>query len=89
MDKDTLIESLLYRCEGRGENYQAFIEEYSCRQDLRDASLSTDDKEALVATRLIALGDALNKFCQVWYPIVDEVEANERAERESLVNAKP
>ena len=71
MDSPTVIESLLYRCEGRGETYGEFVQEYCSREELVAATQSPGD-EGKVATALLALHDAMQAFQNVWLPIANE-----------------
>lgn len=59
MDKDTLVESLQYRCLMRGEDYEAFAREYVSRDDLKEGHARGGD-EARIADALLKLLDALD-----------------------------
>lgn len=64
MDRDTVIESVRYRCWERGEDYEAFVVEYSSEAELRRAGLG-DGLEADLARALLIFKHALDQVCEI------------------------
>lgn len=72
MEENTVIESLMYRCEKLGDDITAFVIRYSSRENLLGGAASTDPDEAMVARALLVVKDAHETFERVWAPICAE-----------------
>ena len=66
MDKDTLIESIRYRCHMRGETYGEFVMEYVTQAELETAA-AADGHEGMMGRAMLALKKALVEIMEADY----------------------